>query len=101
MEKTREHQVEVEPRFTSKRKNCRIKEQDSDSEGVLGRTAASSGHYAEVRVRARQVEEMHGKDTCNSLKDQKKKRSLYQKSVDQTLNAKMMDENNEFFQTRH
>ena len=42
--------------------NCRIGEQDSDSEGVLGGTAASSKHCAEVRVRWKQVEEMHGKD---------------------------------------
>ena len=56
----------VEPRFKSKRKNCRIKKQDSDSEGVLGGTAASSRHCADVRVRARQVEEMHAKDIRNS-----------------------------------
>ena len=41
VEKTREHQVDVELRFTSKRKNCRIKEQDSDSEGAFGRAASS------------------------------------------------------------
>ena len=48
-------------------------------------------------VRARQVEEVHGKDIRNSeeLKSQKQKQSQYQKSMDQTLNAKMMDENNE------
>ena len=99
MEKTREHHVEVEPRFTSKRKNCRIKEQDSDSEGVLGGTAASSRHYAEVRVRGKQVEEMHGKDIrlSEELKSQKQKQIQYQKSTDQTLNAKMMDENNVIF----
>ena len=71
----------MEPRFKSKRKNCRIEEQDSDSEGVLGGTAASSRHYAEVRVRGKQVEEMHGKDIRNSeeLKSQKQKQSQYQK----------------------
>ena len=62
-------------------------------------TAASSKHHAEVRVRGKQVEEMHGKDIRNSeeLKSQKQKQSQYQKSTDQTLNAKMMDENNEIF----
>ena len=43
----------------SKRKNCRIKEQDSGSGEVFGGTAASSRHHAEVRVRGKQVEEMH------------------------------------------
>ena len=73
VEKTREHQVEVEPRFTSERKNCRIKEQDSESERVFGGTAASSRHYAKVRVGGKQVAEMHGKDIRNSkeLKSQK------------------------------
>ena len=43
-------------------------------------------------VRARQVEEMHGKDirTSEELKSQKQKQSQYQKSMDQTLNAKMI-----------
>ena len=102
VEETREHQVDVEPRFTSKRKNCRIRERDSDGEGVFGR-AASSRHCAEVRVRAREAEEMHGKDIRNSkeLKNQKQKQSPYQKSIGPTLNAKMMEENNESFQTRH
>ena len=46
---------------------------------------------------------MHGKDIRNSdrnseeLNSQKRKQSQYQKSVDQTLNAKIMDENNEIF----
>ena len=54
-------------------------------------------------VRTRHVEEMHGKDIRNSdrnseeLNIQKQKQSQYQKSLDQTLNAKMMDENNEIF----
>ena len=53
-------------------------------------------------VRTRHVEEMHGKDIRNSdrnseLNSQKQKQSQHQKSVDQTLNAKMMDENNEIF----
>ena len=56
---------EYKPRFKWKAKNCRIKEQDSDREGAFGRTAASSRHYAEVRVRGKQVEEMHGKDIRN------------------------------------
>ena len=100
VEETREHQVDVEPRFTSKRKNCRIEERDSDSEGVFGRAASSSKHYADVRVRAREVEEMHGKDDIRNseeLKNQKQKQSAYPKSMDPTLNAKMMDENNETF----
>ena len=103
MEKTREHQVEVEPRFTLKRKNCKIKERDSDSEGVLGGTTASSRHCVEVRVRARQVEEMHRKDICNSeeLKNEQQKQSPYQKGMDQTLNAKMMDENNGTVSEKH
>ena len=44
-------------------------------------------------------EEMHGKDVLNSeeLNSEKQKQSPYQKSMDQTLNAKMMDENNEIF----
>ena len=52
-----------------------------------------------MRVRGKQVEEMHGKDIRNSeeLKSQKQKQSQHQKSMDQTLNAKMMDENNETF----
>ena len=39
------------------------------------------------------------KDIRNSeeVKSQKQKQSQYQKSMDQTLNAKMMDENNETF----
>ena len=57
---------DVEPRLESKRKNYRIEEQDSDSEGVLGETAASSRHYVELRVRGKQVEEMHVKDIRNS-----------------------------------
>ena len=50
-------------------------------------------------MRGKQVEELHGKDICNSgeLKSQKQKQSQYQKSMDQTLNAKMLDENNETF----
>ena len=54
-------------------------------------------------VRTRHVEEVHGKDIRNSdrnseeLNSHKQKQSQHQKSVDQTLNAKMMDENNEFF----
>ena len=50
----------------------------------------------------KQVEEMHGKNIHNSeqLKSQMQKQSQYQKSMDQTLNAKMRDENNEHFQTR-
>ena len=66
--------------------------------GVLGRTAASSRHFAEVRVRGKQVEEMHGKDIRNSeeLKSERQKQGQYQRSVDQTLNAKMMDGNEIF-----
>ena len=47
----------------------------------------------------KQVEEMHGEDIRNSeeVKSQKQKQSKCQKSTDQTLNAKMMDENNETF----
>ena len=59
-------------------------------------------------VRTRHVEEVHGKDIRNSdrnseeLNSRKQKQSQHQKSMDQTLNAKMMDENNEFFfLTRH
>ena len=42
---------------------------------------------------------LHGKDIRNSeeLKSQKQKQRQYQKSMDQTLNAKMMDENNGTF----
>ena len=52
-----------------------------------------------MRVRGKQVEEMHGKDIRNSeeLKSQKQKQSQCRKKLDQTLNAKMMDENNEIF----
>ena len=52
-----------------------------------------------MRVRGKQVEELHGKDIRNSeeLRSQKQNQSQYQKSMDQTLNAKMMDENNETF----
>ena len=52
-----------------------------------------------MRVRGKQVEEMLGKDTRNSdeLKSQNQKQSQYQKSPDETLNAKMMDENNDTF----
>ena len=52
-----------------------------------------------MRVRGKQVEEMHGKDIHKSedLKSQKQKQKQCQKSMDQTLNAKMMDENNETF----
>ena len=89
----------MEPRFKSKRKTCRIKEQDSGSEEVLGGTAASSRHHAEVRVRGKQAEGMHGKDIRNSqeVKSQKQKQRQYQKIMDQTPNAKMMDENSETF----
>ena len=63
-----------------------------------GRSTAKlkSRHCAEVRVRGKQVEEMHGKDICNSkeLKNEKQKQSPYQISMDQTRNTKMMDENN-------
>ena len=46
----------------------------------VARTAASSKHHAEVRVRGKQVEEMHRKDIRNSeVKSQKQKRSQYQK----------------------
>ena len=50
-------------------------------------------------ARTRHVEEMRGKDIRNSeeLNSQKQKQSQYQQSVDQTLNAKMMDGNNEIF----
>ena len=34
-------------------KSCRIKGQGSDSEEVLGRTAARSRHYVEVLVRGK------------------------------------------------
>ena len=52
-----------------------------------------------MRVRGKQVEETHGRDICNSeeLKSQKQKQRQYQKSMDQTLNAKMLDESNETF----
>ena len=40
----------MELRFKSKRKNCRIQEQDSESEGVLGGIAASSSHNVEMRT---------------------------------------------------
>ena len=43
-----------------------MKEPDSDSKEVLGEKAASSRHYAEGRVRGKQVEEMYGKDIRNS-----------------------------------
>ena len=81
------------------RRRTEIQEQDSDSEGVLGGTAASSMHYAEVRVRGKQVDEMHGKDIRNSeeLKSQKQKQRQFQKSIDKALNAKMMDDNTETF----
>ena len=51
-------------------------------------------------VCARQDEEMHGKDDIRNseeLNNQKQKQSAYPKSMDPTLNAKMMDENNETF----
>ena len=94
-----EHQVEEKTRFTPKRKNCRIQEQGSDSEGVLGGTAASSRHYVEVCAQGKLKRCLHGKDIRNSeeLKSQKQKQRQYQKSMDQTLNAKMMDENNGTF----
>ena len=84
----------VEPRLKSKRKNCRIKEQDSDSEEVLGGKAASSKHNAEVRVRGKQVEEMHGKDICNSeeVKSQKEAKSMSGKCE---TNAESQDEGRE------
>ena len=78
-------------RIKQTRKNGRIEEQDSDSEGVLGRTAASSRHYAEVRVLAKDIRK------SEELKSPKQKQSQYQKNMDQTLNAKMTDENNEIF----
>ena len=42
---------------------------------------------------------MHGKNIRNSdeLNSQKRKQSQYQKSMDKTLNANMMDENNDIF----
>ena len=48
-------------------------------------------------MRGKQIVEMHAKDIRNSeeLKSQKKKQSQFQKSMDQTLNAKMRDDNNE------
>ena len=52
-----------------------------------------------MRVHGRQFEEMHGKDMRNSeeLKNQNQKQSPYPKSMDLTLNAKMMDEFNKIF----
>ena len=52
-----------------------------------------------MRVRGKQVEEMHGKNIRNSDKfnSQKRKQSQYQKSMDKTLNANMMEENNDIF----
>ena len=52
-----------------------------------------------MRVRGKQVEEMHGKDIRNSgeVKSQKQKQSQYQEGVNQTLKAKMKDENSETF----
>ena len=42
---------------------------------------------------------MHGKNIRNSdeLNSQKRKQSQYQKSIEKTLNANMMDENNDIF----
>ena len=81
-----------------------MKKQDLDSEEILGETAASSKHHAEVRARGKQVEEMHRKDIRNSeeAKSQEQKQSQYQKSMGQTLKAKI-DEGREQrnFQTRH
>ena len=59
-------------------------------------------HQADTTLKClcgKQVEEMHGKDIRNSeeFDSQKQKQSQYQKSMDKTLNAKMMDENNEIF----
>ena len=75
-----------------------MKEPESDNEQVFGGTA-SSRHCAEVRVRGKQADGMYGKDIRDSeeLKSQKQKQSQHQKSMDQTLNAKMKDENNETF----
>ena len=89
----------VELRFKSNWKNCRIKEQDTQSEGVLGGTAASRKSLRWNAYRTRNVEEMPGKDIRNSeeLNSQKQKQNQYQQSANQTLHAKMMDENNEIF----
>ena len=50
-------------------------------------------------VRTRHVEQMHGKDIriYEELNSQNQKQRSVSESMDQTLNAKMMDENNEFF----
>ena len=93
----------MEPRFELNRKNCRILKKDSDSEGVLGGTAASSRHYAEVRVRGKQVGEMHGKDIRNS--EELKSQKAEAKSVSEKYgpDAERQDDGREQqdFQTRH
>ena len=64
----------MEPRVKSKRKNCRMKEPESDNEEVLGGPASSS-HHAELRVRGKEAEGMSGKDIRDSeeLQSQKQK----------------------------
>ena len=54
-------------------------------------------HYAEVRVRGKQIEEMHRKDIRNSeeLKKSKAEATSVSEGMDQTLKAKMKDENSE------
>ena len=54
-------------------------------------------HHAQVRVRGKQVEEMHGQDIRNSEELKSQKQEQCQQSMDQTLNVKMMDDNNEIF----